>query len=30
LMQAIKDEVYSFMGSQPQYDDITLVVLEAQ
>jgi len=30
LMQTIKDEVYSFMGSQPQYDDITLVVLEAQ
>ncbi|MDD5654432.1 MAG: PP2C family protein-serine/threonine phosphatase, partial [Candidatus Omnitrophica bacterium] len=30
LMQSIKEEVYSFMGSYPQYDDITLVVLEAQ
>ncbi|MFA5096559.1 MAG: PP2C family protein-serine/threonine phosphatase, partial [Candidatus Omnitrophota bacterium] len=29
LMNAVKDEVYSFMGSCPQYDDITLVVLEA-
>ena len=29
LMQSIKDEVYLFMGSYPQYDDITLVVLEA-
>ena len=30
LMQVIKDEVYAFIGSHPQYDDITLVVLEAQ
>ncbi|MDD4908901.1 MAG: SpoIIE family protein phosphatase, partial [Candidatus Omnitrophica bacterium] len=30
LMQSIKDEVYGFIGSQPQYDDITLVVLEAE
>ena len=30
LMQSIKEEVYSFMGSYPQYDDITLVVLEAK
>ncbi|MDD4908824.1 MAG: SpoIIE family protein phosphatase [Candidatus Omnitrophica bacterium] len=30
LMLAIKDEVYSFIGAHPQYDDITLVVLEAQ
>ena len=30
LMQSIKDEVYAFIGSHPQYDDITLVVLEAQ
>jgi serine phosphatase RsbU (regulator of sigma subunit) len=29
LMRAIKDDVYSFIGSHPQYDDITLVVLEA-
>ena len=30
LMQAIKDDVYSFIGAHPQYDDITLVVMEAQ
>ncbi|MFA5116057.1 MAG: SpoIIE family protein phosphatase [Candidatus Omnitrophota bacterium] len=30
LMRVIKDEVYSFIGTHPQYDDITLVVLEAQ
>jgi len=30
LMQAIKDEVYAFIGDHPQYDDITIVVLEAQ
>ncbi len=30
LMQAIKDDVYSFIGTKPQYDDITLVGLEAQ
>jgi serine phosphatase RsbU (regulator of sigma subunit) len=30
LMQSIKDEVYGFIGTQPQYDDITLVVLEAE
>jgi serine phosphatase RsbU (regulator of sigma subunit) len=29
-MQAIRDEVYSFIGAHPQYDDITLVVMEAQ
>ena len=29
LMQVVKDEVYSFIGDYPQYDDITLVVLEA-
>ena len=29
LMQSIKDEVYAFIGNHPQYDDITLVVLEA-
>lgn len=28
LIQAIKDEVYSFMAIQPQYDDITLVGME--
>ena len=30
LMQAIKDEVYTFIGNHPQYDDITLVVMEAR
>jgi len=30
LMQAVRDEVYSFIGNYPQYDDITLVVLEAK
>jgi serine phosphatase RsbU (regulator of sigma subunit) len=29
LMQAVKDDVYSFIGTHPQYDDITLVVMEA-
>ncbi len=29
LMKMIKDDVYAFIGSAPQYDDITLVVLEA-
>ena len=29
LMQAVKDETYAFIGSHPQYDDITLVVMEA-
>ena len=29
LLASIKDEVYSFIGSREQYDDITLVVLEA-
>jgi len=29
LMLAVKDEVYSFSGAYPQFDDITLVVLEA-
>ena len=29
LMQAVKGEVYSFIGDHPQYDDITLVVMEA-
>jgi sigma-B regulation protein RsbU (phosphoserine phosphatase) len=28
IMQAVRDEVYSFIGSWPQYDDITLVVME--
>ena len=30
LMLAIKEDVYAFIGAHPQYDDITLVVLEAQ
>jgi sigma-B regulation protein RsbU (phosphoserine phosphatase) len=30
LMNAVKEEVYAFMGTYPQYDDISLVVLEAQ
>ena len=30
LMHAVKDEVYAFIGSHPQYDDITLVVMEAK
>jgi len=29
LMKIIKDEVYAFIGDVPQYDDITLVVMEA-
>lgn len=29
LMLAIKKEVYMFIGTHPQYDDITLVVMEA-
>ena len=28
LMQAIRDEVYSFIGNYPQYDDITLILME--
>jgi serine phosphatase RsbU (regulator of sigma subunit) len=30
LMSAIKEDVYAFIGVHPQYDDITLVVLEAK
>ena len=30
FIRAVKDEVYSFIGNHPQYDDITLVVLEAK
>ena len=30
FIQALKDEVYSFIGPHPQYDDITLVVMEAK
>ena len=30
LMEAVKDEVYAFIGDWPQYDDITLVVMEAK
>ena len=30
LMKSVKDEVYGFIGDHPQYDDITLVVLEAR
>jgi len=29
IMRIIKEEVYLFIGAYPQYDDITLVVLEA-
>ena len=29
LTLSVKDDVYSFIGDHPQYDDITLVVLEA-
>ena len=29
LMKIVRDEVYAFIGNAPQYDDITLVVLEA-
>jgi sigma-B regulation protein RsbU (phosphoserine phosphatase) len=29
LLQKIKEEVYQFIGSREQYDDITLVVMEA-
>jgi serine phosphatase RsbU (regulator of sigma subunit) len=29
LLASVKEEVYSFIGSREQYDDITLVVLEA-
>ena len=29
LIKAVKDEVYAFIGSYPQYDDITLIVMEA-
>jgi serine phosphatase RsbU (regulator of sigma subunit) len=28
LMQLIRDEVYSFIGGYPQYDDITLILME--
>ncbi|MFA5116831.1 MAG: SpoIIE family protein phosphatase [Candidatus Omnitrophota bacterium] len=28
LMQVIRDEVYSFIGNYPQYDDITLILME--
>jgi sigma-B regulation protein RsbU (phosphoserine phosphatase) len=28
LMKIIRDEVYAFIGDVPQYDDITLVVME--
>ncbi|MDD5067432.1 MAG: SpoIIE family protein phosphatase, partial [bacterium] len=30
IMDSIKSEVYAFMGNYPQYDDITLVVMEAR
>lgn len=30
LIQTIKTEVYEFIGTQPQYDDITLVGMEAK
>jgi len=30
IMQAVKEDVYAFMGTFPQADDITLVVLEAK
>jgi serine phosphatase RsbU (regulator of sigma subunit) len=30
LMTAIKEDVYAFIGTHPQYDDISLVVLEAK
>ena len=30
LMELIRDEVYAFIGATPQYDDITLVVMEAK
>jgi serine phosphatase RsbU (regulator of sigma subunit) len=29
LMNLIRDEVYAFIGTTPQFDDITLVVMEA-
>ena len=29
LIKAVKEDVYAYIGSHPQYDDITLVVLEA-
>ncbi|MDD5655621.1 MAG: PP2C family protein-serine/threonine phosphatase, partial [Candidatus Omnitrophica bacterium] len=29
LLQSLKDDVYSFIGAREQYDDITLVVMEA-
>ena len=29
LMQAIKDDVYTFIGAHAQYDDITIVAMEA-
>jgi serine phosphatase RsbU (regulator of sigma subunit) len=30
LMHAVQDEVHEFIGMTPQYDDITLVVMEAR
>ncbi|MDD5067108.1 MAG: PP2C family protein-serine/threonine phosphatase, partial [bacterium] len=30
IMKSVKDEIYEFIGNYPQYDDITLVVLEAE
>ena len=30
LLASLKDEVYSFIGTREQYDDITLVVMEAK
>ena len=30
LMNTVKEEVYSFIGTREQYDDITLVVMEAK
>ena len=29
LLSSIKEEVYSYIGTREQYDDITLVVMEA-
>jgi len=30
LMLAVKEDVYAYIGNYPQYDDITLVVMEAK
>ncbi|MDD5654812.1 MAG: PP2C family protein-serine/threonine phosphatase, partial [Candidatus Omnitrophica bacterium] len=30
LLNTIKEEVYNFIGTREQYDDITLVVMEAE